>query len=253
MRARYCRFGLKINEVYFKKPDVGANCDITSFSCFLSPESGVNNWKEWQTLVVELSQSQEKLIQQLDSGTRYEIRRAEKKDHLAVYFYPLPTLEQVGQFCDFYDAFAITKSLKKMFRRRIKALARSRLLAFSEVRENCGTILAQHIHVWNKENAVLLYSSSHPRCNTDASYRALIGRANRFLHWQDFLFFKNQGVLFYDLGGIDPNHANPDVIKITQFKMKLGGSVKPRYTRYESNSWLGVLALSVARLFYRGF
>ncbi|MBA4317075.1 MAG: hypothetical protein C0412_01610 [Flavobacterium sp.] len=254
MSIIYSRFGFRIEEVYFDEASLPSakSVDLTRFSCVLRPKEEAI-WKKWQTIVIDLTLKPDDLLKAMDSGTRYEIRRAENKDNLTTVFSKTVTSQQVQSLCDFYDSFAATKFLKPIFRPRIKALARAKCLLLSEVRQIDGEVLVQHVHVWNGKNAVLLYSSSKFRDLQESSSRALIGRANRFLHWKDMLFFKSNGVDTYDLGGIDQSQSDTEVARITQFKMSFGGEVRPRYTRNQSSSLLGYITLAFFRAFSWSF
>ena len=83
--------------------------------------------------------------------------------------------------------------------------------------------------------ARLLYSASHFR-SYDKNYRALIGRANRFLHWEDMVHLKKYGMSIYDMGGIGAN-------SIAGFKKGFGGTEVTEYGRYEPRTLLGKLSL----------
>ena len=52
------------------------------------------------------------------------------------------------------------------------------------------------------------------------------GRANKFLHWHDWLLLKNIGVIEYDWGGI-ASYDNPN--GIDKFKMSFGGEYRKYY------------------------
>ena len=64
-----------------------------------------------------------------------------------------------------------------------------------------------HAHQTNKEKKIarLMCSISCFR-NQDIKIKNLIGCLNRYLHYSDFLKFKEMGYKTYDLGGIDINH-----------------------------------------------
>ena len=57
----------------------------------------------------------------------------------------------------------------------------------------------------------------------DPAYRALVGRANRWLHWRDLLLFKAQGVKRYDWGGMFEDESGPGHAGINRFKRSFGG------------------------------
>lgn len=251
MEISYIRTGLSIKETYFQDRDFSdKSCDISIYSCVLYPDD-ISSLRKCETVLVDVSRPLSEILNDMDPGTRYEIRRAENKDGLVVNFYECVSRMQCKYFCDFYDVFAASKSLKPIFRRRITSLCKNKMAILSEVRNGQGALLVQHFHAYHNSNAALLYSASIRNSSDDNSLRALIGRANRFLHWKDFEFFKAKGVVVYDLGGIDTSSEDRDIANITKFKIKLGGKIQARYTKIVGKSSLGKFILWFLRLFAR--
>ena len=58
-----------------------------------------------------------------------------------------------------------------------------------------------HSCICDDKNIRLLHSCSEFR-ETDTAFRNAIGRANKYLHWKDMLYFINQHKEKYDWGGI---------------------------------------------------
>lgn len=63
----------------------------------------------------------------------------------------------------------------------------------------------------------------------DSAMRNAIGRANKYLHWHDWLLLKNIGVIEYDWGGI-ASYDNPN--GIDKFKMSFGESTESTTTSH---------------------
>ena len=95
-------------------------------------------------------------------------------------------------------------------------------------------ILAYHVYVGDEKTTRLLYSCSTFR--EDDSKKALIGRANKFLHWEDIKYFKNNKYEKYDLGGIS-SFDNPN--GIDKFKMNFNGEKITYYNIITGNDLLG--------------
>ena len=173
------------------------------------------------TLVTDLTPDENELFRKFASTTRYEINRAQNKDELNASVLP-PTPETVAAFLVFYDAFAQHKALPRAYRRELFAATAARQLVLS--RASCGDdALVWHAHILWRSSAVLLYSASHFR-DTSASQRALVGRANRWLHWKDILHFKGLGLGHYDWGGIFDDESAADRAGINGFKRDFGGT-----------------------------
>src|SRR5688572_17228786 len=138
------------------------------------------------TLVTDLEVDEDKIIDGFGSSNRYKIKRAESKDALESTFVT-DARTHVAAFCDFYDQFARQKSLERAYRRGIMAAAEAgELVLTSACRE--GKPLVWHSYMRQGRTAALLHSASLFR-DKDSADRALLGRANRWLHWRDMLVF----------------------------------------------------------------
>lgn len=82
-----------------------------------------------------------------------------------------------------------------------------------------GQEVVYHAYVTDEANTRLLISCSEFRV-ADKALRNAIGRANKYLHWEDMMFFKDLGVKKYDWGGVS-SFENPN--GIDKFKMGFGG------------------------------
>src|SRR5690606_22358593 len=73
--------------------------------------------------------------------------------------------------------------------------------------------LAYHVHMADESRARLIYSAGrhHP---SDKGFNAMVGRANRLLHWSDMEWFKNHGRSSYDLGGVYTGSTDADLMAV---------------------------------------
>lgn len=83
-----------------------------------------------------------------------------------------------------------------------------------------------HAYIVDGKHARLWMSCSVFRDSDDKNFRAIIGRANKRLHYEDMLYFHNSGYKTYDWGGIT-SFDEPD--GIDSFKMSFGGERKEYY------------------------
>ena len=131
-------------------------------------------------------------------------------------------LDGLDIFIEFYNKFAENKKREKIdisfFRHFIS------YLHISVASSNDGVPLVMHSYLIDKYsgNARLLQSASHYRELADKNLRANIGIANRFLHYKDIEYFKENRYKIYDFGGISENQIEEE-IKIAKFKKGFGG------------------------------
>ena len=85
-----------------------------------------------------------------------------------------------------------------------------------------GEALVWHAYLTSGKAAWLQYTGSCFR-NKENDYRALVGRANRWLHWKEMLQFKEMGLKRYDWGGLFEDESVPENAGINRFKKDFGG------------------------------
>jgi len=250
----FSRKTIRIAEIYFTDslPSSMPHVDLIRYGGILAPIDEAN-WKRSDTIIIDLSRVEDVLLNEMDSGTRYEIRRAQGKDSLNYIVLDTPSRSEVDSFCDYYDNFAKSKSLGPVFRPRLYALTLSNNLMLSCMCDSEGNALVQHAHLVMPERAMLLYSASQFREINDSAIRSLIGRANRLLHWRDIQTAKQRGIPIYDLCGVDVTNRTPETTRIASFKLGFGGNVVPSFSRTAPASIKGRLVNALLGLAGKSF
>ncbi|HJS37814.1 MAG TPA: GNAT family N-acetyltransferase [Burkholderiales bacterium] len=172
------------------------------------------------TMVTDLVPEEEAILARFGKDCRYKIRRADTKDGLAFEFSAEPEQRLEG-FADFFDAFAKQKGHSPCDRHWLRAACEAGQLALSAAYRDAEA-LVWHAHVLCAGTAGLQYTASHFR-GQDNDFRALVGRANRWLHWQDMQKFKSMGFSRYDWGGLFADESTPERAGINRFKRDFGG------------------------------
>jgi hypothetical protein len=186
------RRGITIGEAYFDPAaDAGTlgRVDLLRVvDAFTPPDEG--GARELHTLVIDLADEEERILEQMSKDTRSKIRRAEQKDALTLAAATEPSSADVDAFSDFYDRFAAAQSVAGVFRPRLHALAGKGNLVITTVSGEDGQTLVRHAYVAARGRGFMLYSGSGLAEAEDSGMRNLIGRANRYLHWHDIRLFK---------------------------------------------------------------
>ena len=172
------------------------------------------------SLVTDLSVTEDAITGQFGKDCRYKIRRADTKDRLDLEFL-LDPLARLEEFRAFYDAFARQKGLPPCDRQWLQAACEARQLALTAASRD-GETLVWHAYAMSGKTARLQHSASSFR-NRENDYRALVGRANRWLHWQEMLRFKEMGLDTYDWGGLFEDESVPENAGVNKFKRDFGG------------------------------
>ncbi|HFK3172490.1 TPA: hypothetical protein ACG1HT_000836, partial [Proteus mirabilis] len=102
-------------------------------------------------------------------------------------------------------------SLNKLSEKRLDKYRNNILLTSTEIMGEWQSI---HVYLIINEYVELLYSITNHTID-----HKIAGMANRFHHWSDLMFLKNNGCEIYDWGGI----AFGDMDGIAKFKLSFGG------------------------------
>ena len=192
---------------------------IDRFRCALySTYLGKGTWgmasKKGHTIHIDLTQDKEEIFSGFKKNTRNEVRRAIREDY---FFDPVIDLQE---FVDFYNNFAKEKALALITPGHLAKYGKSIIMFKAGVN---GTTLCMHASTLDNEEkiAALLYSAS-VRLN-DGIEKKSVGFANRFLHYKEFLVFKEMGYEKYDFSGVCIDENQPDKYLIGLFKKSFGG------------------------------
>lgn len=182
--------------------------------------------EKYDTLVINLLESEEELLSNCSSNCRNEIRRGMKENLQIKYRHP--SLSDAK----FYDLFASRMSIGNFNRRYLGDL---KAISSSIYKNNI--CIAMHLYVVEKKvsRARLIYSAqveSSEIVNMDLgalNAARFTGIANRYLHYEDMKYFKSQQVKVYDLGGLGSDESNLKIKGINKFKKSFGGESTSEY------------------------
>jgi hypothetical protein len=230
-----------IADAYCDEKLNGVRADVVRRNQCFQPAPGFR-YAPFRTLVLDLTKPQEALLEKIDQATRYKIRRAEK-DGLSTDMFRGPSSETaLPEFCEFFHQCASLIGLPPADRGRLAALARCGSLVLSRATKD-GDALAWHVYYVDAQRAVQLYSMASQRLSSDPGQRQVIGRANRYLHWQDILQFKAEGLSVFDFGGWYNGKEDKGLLQINQFKEEFGGNNVEVYNSIEGKTVKGKLAV----------
>lgn len=238
------KFGIKICEVWYKINNGEQNIKSCLYEYFcLDDEIPVYKGyrklagNDFFTLKTDLIESKEELLNKIEKNTRYEIRRAEKEGAGLVLntskdlLLNTNILEQFDiEYIKMYKAKGMNiNSIKD----RIKKLAENGNVIITEGRFNNITY-AYHLYLISDKIARLTFSISNFRENIESDVdKNMIGRLNRWLHYEDMMALKDGGFEVYDWGGYD---VEGKLEGINKFKKCFGGKLIKQYNGKTTNS-----------------
>src|SRR5712691_176559 len=218
--------GAVYGEVWYdEEPPRDSGVDIVLYRQRNAPIADAR-YTPFLSLVTDLSVDEDAITRKFGKEARDKIRRAETRDGLHVEFIMDPE-SRLKEFRAFYDSFARQKSLEPSDHQWLAAACKARQLALTSATQS-GEALVWHAYVMLGNAARFQYSCSCFR-NREGNYRALVGRANRWLHWRDMLQLKEMGIKRYDWGGLFEDESVPEHAGINTFKKGFGGQQERTY------------------------
>jgi lipid II:glycine glycyltransferase (peptidoglycan interpeptide bridge formation enzyme) len=184
----------------------------------LNFKSRISNFPE-NTLILDLTQSEEELLRQMKPKGRYNIRLAqrhkikiEESDNLEVFYdILLKTTKRDGFVGHNYEYY-------QKFLKELSPYAKLYLAYLEDGEEKI--YLAGGIFVFFEETVYYYYGSSL----RDKEYRDKM--APYLLQWELIMEAKKQGKKIYDFLGIAPNNNKKDsLFGVTRFKKQFGGKI----------------------------
>jgi hypothetical protein len=243
------KLGLRVREAYFASHPFDVPSQGADVVYCVQAVSGPLDATDFDTSVLDLEQPLEVLHAALSKTYRYEIRRAAEKDQLHCVQLDQPTLNDLRTFVEFYDKFARPKRLQPAHREKLACLLKSDALRLCFVYPlNSHESIVAHAFVVAGHRVRLLYSASQIDKQNSKTEGQLVGRSNKFLHWDNIVHFRSLGCRRYDLGGMSSDSSQKS---ITEFKRHFGGASVREFNHVRPGSAVGRIALEIRRLLHR--
>jgi len=246
-KSRYLTRG----EVWYDdEPGDTRSVDWILFRHRSNPFPGARS-KQTCNYFVDLTQSVERLMDQLNKDTAYKIRRARDRDKITCDSCNPRDPAVLDRFEEMYNPFAAAKGLSRLDRVQLDSMAAAGVLDLSVARDAQGHVLVWHANHRDHRRASQSFSASLHRQLDSSAARNLIGRANRHLIWSDLLRYKEQGLQCFDFAGWYPGTTDQALLKINEFKRGFGGQVVREYQCEQILTRKAWVVLNSARLLKR--
>jgi hypothetical protein len=222
----YNHFLLTFAESWYSQIDPPQSVDVVR--CLQLPFPLDGCWTEaFQTISIDLGQSEADLLRAFSKTTRQEIRRA-ATDQFTHDLY-LDASSCIQDFCTFFEQNDLVGNRGAEARRWVISQNMAGSLILSRILNNEGELLVWHAYFRDSLRARLKYSVSLFRPQQSSALRSLIGRANRLAHWQEMRALKEVGILVYDFGGWYTDCTDQKLLGVNRFKAGFGGVITTSY------------------------
>jgi hypothetical protein len=236
--------GALYGECWFEEAPAQVGIDVLALRQRTSPLVGAR-CQPFFTTFNDLTVGDEELLGRFGGNCREKIKRADRRDELA-----LETLEdpgaRLGEFVACYDAFAAQKGLRRADERWLRGACAAGQLRLSRVTRH-GETLAWNAYVTSGRDVWFQHGVSRFR-DVPEEQRAVVARANRWLHWRSMLWFREQGYARYDWGGLFEHEDTAEQAGINRFKREFGGREVSSYDCFVPLTVKGHLRLGLNRL-----
>lgn len=231
------RHGIKFDVVWFAKESVKTPGIIT----YHQAEFKGKDATEFVTLVNDITEDEEQIKAKFAKNCKYEVNRGERENIEPKMISSADDMpdSDIDSFLDFFKEFWESKGMDfenyESVKRDLYDYKSEKALAIS-----CAVIDGErsvyHTYIFDENRARLLHSASLYRLKNDdeGTSKKIIGIANRYLHYRDMLYFKEQGLSVYDWGGAGKEE---EVINITKFKESFGGMERIYYDFEETRGF----------------
>jgi hypothetical protein len=202
------------------------------------------------TYIVDLTQSPEQLLANMNKDNAYKIRRARERDKIVCESCDPRDPAVMDHFEQMNNAFAAMTGRMPLNRAQTESLAAAGALDLSVAKDPQGKVLVYHSDYRDDCRARALHLPRLYRKDSSSAERNYIGRANRYLTWSNILRYKEQGLKWFDFGGWHQGN-DPELLKVNDFKRGFGGEIVREYQCDQILTLKGWVVLHAASLLAR--
>lgn len=225
----YRRFLFRVNDYFLSQ---GGDTD-RSINYYIQCSRNIeNSLSEFHTLLVDLRQDQNSIWDGIKPGTRAEIKSFLNNQLHQYSFTTDISQKELIKFMDLFDAFALSKNIRRAERERLIAYNKNKILGVSCILQDNEYVCINFYRI-TKERATNLHSFTLKGVLKGKNSQSHFGRAHRALHWLDICKFKEAGIHYYDFCGWYSGQEDKALLGINKFK--------EQFTTHKVKEYSGVI------------
>ncbi len=230
--------GIRIAEIWYTNAEIRSALEAEPdiIRCHYMDELPAHAFsvEHLYTLLIDLTQDEDTIFSHFNKTTQNEARRSKTKDNvIPVTKFHCGCTDQsiLEDYITFFNRFAHSKDRDCVDFSDYEPFFRASTLCIRSIDDNeTNEPLTMHCYILSDGRARLHQSASLFRNSEDKEERNKVSRANRFLHFDDMLYFKNQGIPYYDFGGWYGGDSDREKLAINRFKEAFGGNKHTEYS-----------------------
>lgn len=171
---------------------------------------------DFYTKTIDLEIKDNEIFDSFNKNCREKIKRIRNKTNFEVE-------NNIDSFINFYNEFSDLRGRNRLTE-KFTSYCRNIIVTKATYDDE---VMVMHSYLIDKNigRVRLLHSVSHFNVLDDSKKRNLIGMLNRYLHFEDMKYFKEQGFNVYDLGGYAYETKSEKLLNINHFKDQFGGTL----------------------------
>jgi hypothetical protein len=245
-RSRFLTRG----EVWFDEEPAGAAVDWIYHRQRSSPLAHYR-WQHFYTRLIDLRKGSGELLAEIEDKTRRKVTEAQAKDRLRCERSDARDPKLMDAVEQMWNEFARAQNTPLFERDWLDRMREAGRLDLTAAKNPQGQVLAYHLVFLTPARARQILAISPHRAVPDVAWRGAVSRANCFIHWQNFLAFKTQGIPCFDFGGWYTGSSNIQFLGINRFKKSFGGKVVLEYDCEQPLTVRGWILLTAAQILAR--
>jgi hypothetical protein len=204
--------------------------------------------RQTHTRVIELRRTPDELLAAMERRTAEKIIEAEEKEKLACERLDPRDPGCIDAVEAMWNQFAAAHNTPLLDRRWIEGFIQAGALDVTAARDRTGAVLGYHLVFLSARRARQLIAISPFRAVPSVAWRNAVNRANCFLHWRNFLTYRESGIPVFDFGGWHVGKSDIRLLGMNAFKKGFGGRVVQEYECEQPVTPRGWVLLGMARL-----
>ena len=207
--------------------------------------------KEIYTRLVPLQKTPAELLGAMEQRTVRKITEAQKEDGLRWERCGPKDLRTLDEAESMWNQFAQAQKTALFERAWMDQMFAAGSLDMAAAKDPDGNVLAYHLVYLTPKRARQLVAVSPYRPVPSVAWRNAVSRANCFIHWKNFLAYREQRIPYFDFGGWHVGQTDIRLLGINAFKRSFGGSVVREYDCEQPRTVKGRFLLTAAQILAR--